>query len=71
MLGENTSPRTRLLFPHGSATLEYKVRGLGLVPAIWTAPFEVSDRSWVYENHPDWLVKNAKGQPIHAGDSRG
>jgi alpha-galactosidase len=55
------------LFPHGLGALEYKVRGLGLVPAIWTAPFEVSERSGVYQNHPDWLVKNAKGQPIHAG----
>ncbi|MGA8439746.1 MAG: alpha-galactosidase [Candidatus Sulfotelmatobacter sp.] len=54
-------------FPHGLATLEYEVHGLGLVPAIWTAPFEVSERSGVYENHPDWLVRNAQGQPIHAG----
>jgi alpha-galactosidase len=54
-------------FPNGLATLEHQVRGLGLVPAIWTAPFEVSERSWVYENHPDWLVKNGQGQPIHAG----
>jgi alpha-galactosidase len=64
--GEYTTPNATL-FPQGLATLEYKVRGLGLVPAIWTAPFEVSERSWVYENHKDWLVKNAKGQPIHAG----
>ncbi len=64
--GEYITPNATL-FPRGLATLEYKVRGLGLVPGIWTAPFEVSDRSWVYENHPDWLVKNAKGQPIHAG----
>jgi alpha-galactosidase len=55
------------LFPHGLGVLEYKVRGLGLLPAIWTAPFEVSERAWVYEKHPDWLVKNAKNQPIHAG----
>ncbi len=64
--GEYSTPNATL-FPHGLAALEYKVRGLGLVPAIWTAPFEASERSWVYENHPDWLVKNAKGQPIHAG----
>ncbi|MFP5226431.1 MAG: alpha-galactosidase [Acidobacteriota bacterium] len=56
-----------LLFPHGLGPVEYQVRGLGLVPGIWTAPFEVSDRSWVYQHHPDWLVKNAQGQPIHAG----
>jgi hypothetical protein len=64
--GEYITPNATL-FPHGLATLEYKVHGLGLIPAIWTAPFEVSERSWVYENHPDWLVKNAKGRPIHAG----
>jgi hypothetical protein len=55
------------LFPKGMSTLEAKVRALGLTPGIWTAPFEVSDRSWVYENHKDWLVHNAAGKPIHAG----
>ncbi|HEV2699176.1 MAG TPA: PKD domain-containing protein, partial [Terriglobales bacterium] len=56
-----------VLFPHGMNALESKVRGLGLTPGIWTAPFEVSDRSSIYENHKDWLVKNAAGHPIHAG----
>ena len=54
-----------------SDRLESKVRGLGLTPGIWTAPFEVSERSWVYENHQDWLVHNASGQPIHAGFVQG
>ena len=43
------------------------MRGLGLTPGMWTAPFEVSERSWVFQHHPDWLVKNAAGHPIHAG----
>ena len=47
--------------------MERKVTSLGLVPGIWTAPFEVSERSWVYQNHPDWLVHNAKGEPIQIG----
>lgn len=55
------------LFPHGMNSLEKKITGLGLVPGIWTAPFEVSERSWVYEHHKDWLVHNAAGQPIHLG----
>jgi len=55
------------LFPDGMSALESKIRALGLTPGIWTAPFEVSERSWVYENHKDWLVHNAAGQPIHAG----
>ncbi len=64
--GEYSTPNATL-FPRGVAPVEYKVRGLGLLPGIWTAPFEVSERSWVYRNHLDWLVKNAKGHPIHAG----
>jgi hypothetical protein len=65
--GEYVTP-DEPLFPNGLTPLEYQVRGLGLTPGIWTAPFEVSQRAWVYQNHPDWLVKNAQRQPIHAGD---
>jgi hypothetical protein len=64
--GEYTTPNASL-FPHGMASVFNKVHGLGLMPAIWTAPFEVSERSWVYEHHRDWLVKNADGEPIHVG----
>ncbi len=64
--GEYTTPDARV-FPNGLGPLEYQVRGLGLTPGIWTAPFEVSERSWVFQQHPDWLVKNAQGKPIHAG----
>ncbi|HZZ40240.1 MAG TPA: alpha-galactosidase [Acidobacteriaceae bacterium] len=65
--GEYTTPNATL-FPRGLTPLEYNVRGLGLMPGIWTAPFEVSQRAWVYEHHPDWLIHNAKGEPIPAGN---
>lgn len=64
--GDYFSPNATL-FPQGLNRLEYQVRGDGLTPGIWTAPFEVSIRSWVYRQHPDWLVKNASGKPIHIG----
>lgn len=64
--GEYTTPDATL-FPGGMHALEHKVSALGLTPGIWTAPFEVSERSWVYQNHKNWLVHNAAGQPIHAG----
>jgi alpha-galactosidase len=54
-------------FPHGMKKLEEKVQSLGLTPGIWTAPFEIAERSTVFANHKDWLVHNARGQPIHAG----
>ncbi|MFI4884242.1 MAG: alpha-galactosidase [Steroidobacterales bacterium] len=65
--GDYASPNATL-FPRGMIDLEYRIRGLGLTPGIWTAPFEVSERSWVYQHHPDWLVKNASGKPIPAGN---
>ncbi|MFZ0552222.1 MAG: glycoside hydrolase family 36 protein [Steroidobacteraceae bacterium] len=64
--GEYTTPNATL-FPQGLTPVEYAVRGLGLTPGMWTAPFEVSERSWLFQHHPDWLVKNAAGRPIHAG----
>jgi alpha-galactosidase len=64
--GDYTTPVANK-YPHGIRKLEQKVQSLGLTPGIWTAPFEVSERSSVYANHKDWLVHNAKGQPIPAG----
>jgi len=51
-------------FPHGIRSLTHGICGLGLNLGIWTAPFEVGERSSIYEQHQDWLVHNAKGDPI-------
>jgi hypothetical protein len=51
-------------FPHGMRSLTHRICGLGLNLGIWTAPFEVGERSSTYEQHKDWLVHNAKGDPI-------
>jgi alpha-galactosidase len=64
--GEYATPDASL-FPEGMGSLEHKVINEGLTPGIWTAPFEVSERSWVYTHHPEWLVHNAQGEPIHIG----
>ena len=64
--GEYATPDAAL-FPDGVAALERKVTARGLVPGIWTAPFEVSERSWIFQHHPEWLVHNASGTPIHLG----
>jgi hypothetical protein len=64
--GEYTTPN-KTNFPDGLEKFESRVQHLGLTPGIWTAPFEVSERSWVYQNHKDWLIQNKNGQPIHAG----
>jgi alpha-galactosidase len=64
--GEYATPNAAQ-FPDGLSPLAHKVCSLGLRLGFWTAPFEVSDRSWVYENHKDWLVHNSDGEPIEIG----
>lgn len=64
--GEYTTPNAAQ-FPNGLVPLTRNVAGLGLKMGFWTAPFEVSGRSWVYEHHKDWLVHNAEGEPIQIG----
>ena len=54
-------------FPDGMRNLEVKICNSGLTPGIWTAPFEVSNRAWVYQHHKDWLVHDGKGAPILVG----
>ena len=54
-------------FPLGIAHMADWVRHDGLTFGLWTAPFEVSERAWVYQNHKDWLVHNAAGALIHIG----
>lgn len=54
-------------FPSGMRQLMQDVTTLGLKPGIWAAPFFVSNRSWVYEHHKDWLVHNGAGNPIFLG----
>lgn len=53
-------------FPNGMHFVGQRIVGDGLTFGVWTAPFEVSARAWVYEHHKDWLVHNAKGEPIES-----
>ena len=52
------------LFPDGMRFVGHRITGDGLIFGVWTAPFEVTRRAWVCEHHKDWLVHNAKGEPI-------
>ena len=65
--GEYTTPNATQ-FPDGMRFVGHHLTGEGLKFGVWTAPFEVTSRAWVYEHHKDWLVHNAKGDPIPIGD---
>ncbi|MGA7892994.1 MAG: PKD domain-containing protein [Candidatus Sulfotelmatobacter sp.] len=56
-------------FPGGMWDLTHRICRLGLKVGVWTAPFEVGERAWIYEHHKDWLVHNAHGDPISIGNA--
>jgi len=56
-------------FPRGMRDLTHNICRLGLKVGVWTAPFEVGERAWIYEHHKDWLVHNAHGDPISIGNA--
>jgi alpha-galactosidase len=64
--GEFATPNATQ-FPDGLRFVGHQLTGEGLTFGIWTAPFEVTTRAWIYEKHKDWLVHNAKGAPIPIG----
>ena len=64
--GEYSTPDANL-FPRGLGYIANVVRSNGLIFGVWTAPFQVSERAWVYQNHKEWLLHNAAGQLIHTG----
>ncbi len=66
--GEYATPNASQ-FPGGMWDLTRHISRLGLRVGVWTAPFEVGERSWIYEHHKDWLVHNAHGDPISIGDA--
>ena len=64
--GEFATPNATQ-FPNGMRFVGHHLTGAGLTFGVWTAPFEVTTRAWIYERHKDWLVHNAKGEPIPIG----
>ena len=43
-----------------------KIRARGFEPAIWVAPFVAEEKSHVFQQHPDWFVKDNEGKPLRS-----
>lgn len=43
-----------------------KIRQEGFEPAIWVAPFIASPESTLFQEHPDWFVKDESGEPLRS-----
>jgi hypothetical protein len=51
-------------FPSGMKWAAQQIKSVGYTPGIWTAPFLVDGETNLAKNHPEWLLKNSKGQEI-------
>lgn len=52
-------------FPRGMKSLLDEIRAAGFTPGLWIAPFMVGNRSRLYAEHPDWVVRErASGAPL-------
>ena len=52
-------------FPRGMKPLLDDIRAAGFIPGLWIAPFMVGNRSHLYRDHPDWVVKEREsGKPL-------
>lgn len=58
-------------FPNGLRFLADEIRKSGFKPAIWLAPFMVEERSRLFAEHPDWMVRDADGNIIWVTTWRG
>jgi alpha-galactosidase len=53
-------------FPGGMRALAERIRERGFKPGIWLAPFLAHERSRVFTEHPDWIVRDGAGEPLMA-----
>lgn len=56
-------------FPHGVAALAQAATERGLVPGLWLAPFMCERDSRLYAQHPEWLLRDERGDVVVAGSN--
>lgn len=54
-------------FPNGLSPLVEKIHKKGLLAGIWLAPFAAERNSALYREHPEYLARDERGNPILAG----
>ena len=51
-------------FPRGMKPLLDDIAAAQFTPGLWIAPFMVGNRSRLFAEHPDWVVRRPNGQPL-------
>lgn len=54
-------------FPNGVKGFADKAHEAGMLAGLWLAPFVCETKSRIYKEHPDWLRRDANGEPVYCG----
>lgn len=54
-------------FPGSMKAVSERIAEAGLTPGIWLAPFVCEEKSVLFREHSDWLLKDENGQPVRTG----
>lgn len=58
-------------FPSGMKETARKIHERGMKAGLWLAPFAAVSSCRVFREHPDWIIRNEKGEPYLAGANWG
>ena len=56
-------------FPSGMKEIADKIAAAGMKPGIWLAPFAAEKESALVREHPEWLLRDDKGEPVVGGSN--
>ncbi len=56
-------------FPQGLRPIVDRIHEAGYRAGLWLAPFVAEKKSQLAKQHPEWLLRDAEGNPIPAGHS--
>ena len=54
-------------FPNGVKHIVEEIHAQGMQAGLWLAPFVCETKSRIYREHPDWLRRDANGDPVCCG----
>lgn len=58
-------------FPGGLEYLAREIRDSDFKPGLWLAPFMVEERSELFRDHPNWVIRDSAGEPVWVTHWRG
>jgi len=58
-------------FPAGMSEIVGRIKEAGYMAGLWLAPFVCERKSRVWKEHPDWVLRDAKGRSVKAGFNPG